>query len=321
MKIHWNRSYIPIIASTLLVAMFPILYYDPYITHIIIMGFIWAVVASNWNLVMGQAGIFSLCQFSFFAVGGYTSGILAKSFGISPFIGMLTGGIFAAATGILIGLLTFRLRGLYVALFTISFQEVLRILIHSTGTGSITGGAKGLMWIPPFQIWTLTFGRIHAYYLVFVLFLLSTFIIYKVLNSPIGLALVALRDSEAYALSRGINPYTCKILVFAVSSFLTGVIGSFYAHYLSMIDPVTLGFNFMIPVLTMIVIGGWGRQLGPAIGAFILVTLTEYLRAVEAYRLVILSALTIVIVVFMPLGIMGIIDSIRAKVKQWSKLE
>jgi branched-chain amino acid transport system permease protein len=277
------------------------------------MGIIWALVSSNWNLVMGRAGIYSFCQLSFFAIGGYTSGILAKFFGISPFIGLLAGGLLAATIGILIGLLTFRLRSVYVALFTISFQEVLRIFIHSTGTGSVTGGSKGLMWIPGFQIGTLTFSRIHYYYLGLALFSLSILLIHKVLNSPAGLTLVAYRDSEEYALSRGVNPIFCKILVFTVSSFLTGTIGAFYAHYLGMIDPVTLSFNFEIPILTMMVIGGWGSVFGPVIGAFILVTLTEYLRAVEAYRLLILSGITIIIVILAPSGVVGVISSMKSK--------
>ncbi len=306
-------KYLPLVMIFIGLTILPLIIESPYIIHILIIFFIYAIIASNWDLLMGYAGIFSLGQLSFFVAGGYTSGILVRWFGVSPWLGLFAGGVTAALVGLGLGLPSLRLRGIYVALLTLAFNEILKVFILSFGPGSIFGGTMGLLEIPPFQIGGFVFEKIHDYYLILAIFSISTFLIYKIIRSPVGLAFIALRDSESLAVSRGINAYSCKLLVFTVSAFMTGVAGVLYAHTFSIISLESLSFNLMFLLLAMIVIGGWGRFPGSILGTFTLVFLYEYLHFILIWRLVIIGLMEIIIIVVTPSGLIKIADIIRGK--------
>jgi len=306
----FNWKTIGITLGLVFIGIYPIMHGDTYIMHIFILFFIWALVASNWNLLMGYAGIFSLGNIGYFAIGGYTSGILAKNFGWSPLICILLGGIGSmVSVSLFVGLPALRLSGIYIALLSLVFADSLPTIL--TQTRSITGGAMGLHDIPPlFEGIT----RTQSYYINFVLFLVVLSIIYKVINSSTGLAFVALRDSKNFAKALGINEYKEKIKVFALVSFLTGVTGGFYVHYLGDISPTTLAIEPFLLTIAMMEMGGIGRFPGAVLGAVIIVFGNEFLRLAGTLRLAILGALICAIILFFPGGLMQFIDWIDSRI-------
>jgi branched-chain amino acid transport system permease protein len=294
------------------VAGYPLASGDMYIMHILIIFFIWASVASNWNLLMGVAGVTSLGNIGFMAVGGYASGILAKHLGWSPWGCIILGGLFAmVVVTLLVGLPALRLSGIYIALLSLIFADSLPTIL--TQTRAITGGAMGLHDIPPFFD---GITRIQAYYIVFGFFILMHAVIWWIIRSSTGLAFVALRDSKDFATSLGVSEYREKIKVFAVVSFLTGISGGFYVHYLGDISPTTLAIEPFLLTIAMMEVGGIGTFMGPILGAAVIVFGNEFLRLAGTLRLALLGGLICAIILFFPGGIMQFVDWIDRRVRR-----
>ncbi len=307
----WKK--IGILLGLIFIAIYPVIHGNTYIMHIFILFFIWALVASNWNLLMGYAGIFSLGNIGYFAIGGYTSGILCKTFGWSPWVCIFLGGL--ASMGLVtffVGLPALRLSGIYIALLSLIFADSLPTIL--TQTRSITGGAMGLHDIPPlFEGIT----RMQSYYINFVLFLVILAIIYKIINSSTGLGFVALRDSRDFATALGINEYKEKLKVFALVSFMTGITGGFYVHYLGDISPTTLGVEPFLLTIAMMEMGGIGRFPGAVLGAVIIVFGNEFLRLAGTLRLAMLGALICAVILFFPGGLMQFIDWVDSRIARF----
>ena len=302
------KKYIAL-ASVLFFLIVPLFVRDPYFIHILIMCFMWAVVAEAWNLIMGYSGIFSLSQIGFFVIGGYTSAMLAKLAGWSPWLSLLFGALMAVVSGLIIGLPCLRLKGIYIALLTLAFVDsipYLIILAEPLGTE----GSSGLPEIPGLSLGGFAFGvqKIPYYYTALILSGISLFIIYKVIHSNIGLGFMGLRDSDEFAKSLGLNEYKYKLIVFGISAFLTGLMGGFYAHYMSVMTPKLLGLDLFLTVIMMVEFGGIGMFPGALLGAFIITLLSEFLREFGLYRLVILGAIVVVSIIFMPKGVVGYFD-------------
>jgi len=297
--------------------LYPLIGGKPYTLHLFILFFVWGVVAANWNLLTGYAGITSLGNVGFLAAGGYVSGILAKSLGLSPWIAIPIGG---AASMVLVtvflGLPALRLKGIYIALLTLIFADSLPSIL--TQTRDITGGAMGLHDIPPFFN---GMEKIHAYYICFAFFLIAQYIIYRTIHSSTGLAFVALRDSEHFAASLGVNRFRERLKVFALSSLLTGMAGGFYVHSLGDISPTTLAIEPFLLAITMMELGGMGTFFGPILGSAIIVFGSEFLRLAGTLRLSLLGALICVIVLFFPGGLMQLVEQLERWVQErlWSK--
>lgn len=237
-----------------------------YIMDILTICLIWAIVAASWDLIMGFAGIFSFGQIAFFVTGAYGSAILTENLGISPWFGILAGGIIAGTMGVLVCIPCVKLKGAYVALATFAVHMILEPLLKSKiGISIGTGGAQGLLTIPPLKLGGYVFSDMEPvpyFYAGFVLFLVSLLIIYKIIYSTWGLAFVALRDSEVFAKSLGVNEFKYKLLVFGVSAFLTGLAGAFYAHYVQVLSPRILSFDLFLTLMVMLVLGGMARFPG-----------------------------------------------------------
>jgi branched-chain amino acid transport system permease protein len=254
-----------------------------------------------------------LGNIGYFAIGGYASGILAKTFGWSPWICIVLGGLASMTlVTLFVGLPALRLSGIYIALLSLIFADTLPTIL--TQTRSITGGAMGLHDIPPlFEGIT----RLHFYYIIFVVFLVILTIIYKIIHSSTGLAFVALRDSREFATTLGVNEYKEKIKVFALVSFLTGITGGFYVHYLGDISPTTLAIEPFLLTIAMMEMGGIGRFPGAVLGAVIIVFGNEFLRLAGTLRLAFLGALICAIILFFPGGLMQFIDWIDSRIARF----
>jgi branched-chain amino acid transport system permease protein len=277
-----------------------------YITHLIITFFVWGIVAQCWNLIMGVSGIYSFGQLALFQVGAFTTGVLSFSVGMSPWVSIWAAPVMAVLASLVIGLPTLRLRGIYVVLLTLAFHELLRNWI-TTGPQWISAGGYGLARVPKLGFENLLgpqYERVFYYYTGLVFFGLATYAIWRILNSPIGLAFTALRDSEDYAVSRGVDPFHFKLFLFAFSAFFTGLAGGFSAHYNGSASTSLFDFGVMINLLVMIVLGGWGTFAGPIFGTAVLTFLTELLRAFDLYRILALGIAMAVIAVVAPEGLM-----------------
>lgn len=296
-------------------AALPLLRPNEYLLHVLTITFIYMMVNQAWNLVLGVSGIWSFAQIAIFAIGGYTSGLLALHLGLSPWIAMPIGGLVAMVVGILVGIPAFRVTGIYVALLTFAFSEVVRLLITTDDRHGLTGGAFGLGGLPGF--FDPAAGKAPNYWLALVLLVLVSTVVYRVMYSPIGLAFASLRESSRYAVGRGIDPFRYQLLVFGLSSFLTGIAGAFYAHYLSIIQPQIMGLALSTNLVAMIVIGGLGTFAGPIVGTGVLVFLLEFLRVTEQLRFIFLGIALLLIIITMPEGLVGGLARARTGLARW----
>jgi len=309
-SVRMDREGITLLVMLAVLLLLPSYFHgNQYIMHILIMCLVYSVVAVGWDFMLGYAGIFTFGQFGFFAVGAYASGMLTLYAGMPVPLGILIGGLITAGVGVLIGLPCLRLKGAYIALVTFAFHLILVPLINSDlGRAMGTGGTMGLLSIPTLAVGSYSFSvadKIPWYYTLIGVAFLSFFIIYRITHSSIGLAFVSLRDSEPLAKSAGVDDFKHKLMVFAISAFLTGVIGAFYAHYVGIVSTRILGLDIFLLVMVMMVIGGMGKFPGAAIGAFIITFLNEALRPLEEYRLLILGAIVVAVIIFVPEGLMG----------------
>jgi branched-chain amino acid transport system permease protein len=312
--------------SLLVLAVLPIFFHsDEYVMNILILALIWAVMASSWDLILGYANIFSFGQLSFFVIGAYTSGLLANYVGLSPWLGLIVGGLVAGAVGFLIGVPCLRLQGMYLAIVTFSLQFVLPTLITYFGPGRLpnftTGGTWGLNKVPAPNLFGYVFTRSNPvpwFYLALVFFILFMTVIYLIIKSPIGLAFVALRDAEPLAKISGVDEYRYKLLVFAISSCIAGITGAFYVHYFSLISPASMTLDVFLILLIMLLFGGLGVFPGAAIGAFAITFINELLRPTLEWRLVVLGAIVILTMMYLPKGLMGVPDAVSGLYRRWT---
>jgi len=281
------------------------------IMNILTMIMLYAVVATNWDLMMGYAGIFTFGNVAFFVIGAYASGILAMSLGISPWLTIPIGGAITAGIGVLISLPCLRLKGAYVALITFALHMILEPFLKSDmGRAIGTGGAQGLLSIPPLSIGGYTFSSLQPvpwFYVAFGLSLVSLYVSYRIINSSWGLSFVAVRDSEPFAKSLGLDDFRVRLMVFGIAAFFTGMAGAFYGHFVGILSTRVLGLDLFLLLMVMQVVGGMGRFPGALLGAIIVTFANEGLRAAGVYRLVIFGAIVVAVVVLAPDGIMGAI--------------
>jgi branched-chain amino acid transport system permease protein len=276
-----------------------------FILHLLILFLVWSIVAESWNLIMGVGGIFSFAQLALLAIGGITTGALAKHLHWSPWVSLWLAPIAATIAALIIGLPTLRLRGPYVVLLTLAFHELLRNY-HTQGPTWIAEGGYGLRYVPKLgldEMFGSDIGRIAYYYIAFVFFAIASYVIWRVFHSPIGMSFRALRDSETYAISRGVDPFRFKMLLFGLSAFFTGLAGGFYIHYNGNQSPTILSFSILINLLAAIVLGGWGTFWGPIFGTAIIIVLPELLRAVDVYRNISVGVVLALVAIFAPQGL------------------
>jgi branched-chain amino acid transport system permease protein len=303
--------------------LLPHLVQDRYFMHIIIMSGIFTIMTLSWNLLAGYTGQLNLGHAAFFGIGAYTSALGAMLLGISPWIGLFTGSAVAAFFGLLLGIPALRLSGPYLAITTIGFAEILRLV--AVNWVDLTRGSLGLSGVPllnPIQLgdWRIKFYfERDYYYVVLAAVLLTFFCIRRLIRSQFGVSLQALRDDETGARSIGINTASYKLAVFTISAFFAGLAGALFAHFVRLVSPETMALHTTFDTLTMVMIGGLGTIAGPILGAVALTFLSEWLRYLEDLlkmniRLVIYGLLLILTILYMRGGLVGLFSSI------WSRL-
>ena len=301
-----------------IIAVLPIFVGDiPFIMNILIMCLIWAVVASCWDVMMGFAGIFSFGQVAFFVMGAYCSAIMALNFHVPTVAAILIGGLFAAGMGVLVGLPCLKLAGPYVALVTFGVHMALQAVIRGEiGIALGTRGSWGLLNIPPIRLFGITFGSaniVPTFYLILIISLVCALVIMFMLKSYWGVAFLALKDSQDFAMSLGISAFKYKLMVFALTSFLTGIIGAYYGHFYGVLSFRMLDLDLFSILMVMMLVGGLGHFPGAVIGAFLVVAGSELMAPLGAYRAVTMGALVVILVLALPNGVMGLFMKRPAK--------
>ena len=294
-----------------IMAILPIFVGDiKFMMNILIMCLIWAVVAACWDVMMGFAGIFSFGQVAFFVMGAYCSGILAINHAVTPVLSILIAGLFTAGMGFLVGLPCLRLAGPYVALVTFGVHMALQPTLRGEiGIALGTGGSVGLLTIPPISMFGYTFSSdniVPTFYLTLFVSLTCALIIMFAIKSYWGVAFLALKDSQDFAMSLGISAFRYKLMVFALTSFLTGIIGGFYGHFYGVLSFRLLDLDLFSILMVMMLVGGLGHFPGSVFGAFLVVAGSELMAPLGAYRAVTMGALVVILVLALPNGVMGL---------------
>ncbi len=308
------RVVLPVAAFAVL-ALVPLVVIDSYTRHLFIIAFIFAVIAANWDLSLGHAGLFNFGHLTFFGVGVYTTAIAAKSLGVNPWLAIPLGGATAALTALVMAAPVARLKGIYVVLVTFAFSQLALQLILSQS--QITGGAEGMVRLPYLRIGEYKFIRDYKlgyYYVALGLMTLSTLFLIALVQSPFGKSLKALRDNEDYARARGVSISVQRIAALVASAIFTGIAGGFYAIYLRVASPEVFGFGTLSLALSMVLIGGVGTIWGPVVAALALVFATEVLagvRGLEEARFIIVALAMILVLRLAPGGLLSLLERLR----------
>ena len=296
-----------VLAVVILAALPAVL--SSYAITVFIFIFFYAYLGQAWNIVGGYAGQLSAGHAAFVGVGAYTSAMLSMQLGLTPWIGMFVGGLLSAALGAVIGFLGFRfgLRGFYFVLLTVAFAEICRIVALNTDA---VGGALGLYITFTGNPRQFQFqdNRVY-YYVALALMLAATGLVAALEHRRFGEYLKAIREDENACEALGVNTFKYKMLAMVVSSFLTGVGGTFYAYYLFSLQPNSVfGIPLSVEIIIRPIVGGAGTVLGPILGSFILSPLGELSRIYlsqggwSGMHLIVYGLLLIVVVLFFPQG-------------------
>jgi ABC-type branched-subunit amino acid transport system ATPase component/ABC-type branched-subunit amino acid transport system permease subunit len=293
-------------------AILPAMVEGTYYRYLGIIVFIYGIVAVGLNILAGYAGQFSLGHAALMAMGAYTTALLTKALAPIPifqatgthiWLGILAGTFVAALSGALLAFPALRVRGPYLAMVTIAFGWVIFKILQEWV--AVTGGDLGISAIPKFQIaqWRLETGQV--YYVVLVLFALALVLQGRLIDSPFGLRMRAMKHNEIGVASVGIDVYRLKVTVFIVSAAFAGFGGALFAHQQNYISPDNFQFFSSVFFLLAILFGGAGTQMGPVIGAAVLTVLPEMLHDFDKFRLVVYGGFILTTLYFLPNGVMG----------------
>jgi len=291
MKRHLPKFYL--LAAVALCWVFALFEHSisPYYYQIIIYIGINIILASSLNIINGLAGQFSLGHAGFMAAGAYTSAVITSSLNISPetfisypvfFISLISAGIVASLLGLIVGIPSLRLKGDYLAITTLGFGEIIRVIIQNL---DCLGAARGFTGI----------AKLSDFFWVFGFVAVLIFLIHNLINSTYGKGFLAVRDDEVAAEAIGIDVTRYKVIAFVTGAFFAGIAGGLYAHFVTYINPSQFGFLRSFEIVVMVVVGGMGSVLGVIISAVLLTILPEALRAIAQYRMVIYALLLIII--------------------------
>jgi branched-chain amino acid transport system permease protein len=265
---------------------------NSYYAGIINLALINIMLAVSLNLIVGFTGQLCLGHAGFMSIGAYLSAILTQKAELPFIVSIFIGAIIACIIAALIGYPTLRLTGDYFAITTLAFCEIIRIVIMNI---DFIGGARGLTGIPKKTNFTIAF----------IFAVVTIVIIYNIIHSSQGRAMLSVRENEIAAESMGINAFKYKIMAFVIGAFFAGLAGGLYSHYMGYIQPTTFDFNKSIDYLTFVVFGGMGSLSGSIIATIILTFLPELLRGFQNFRMVLYPLALIVLMIFRPQGLLG----------------
>lgn len=277
-----------------------------YYMNILNLAGIFVILTYSLNYIHGYLGLISIGQAGFFAIGAYVTAGLTMGVELNYFPALLIGAMSAALAGVLIGLPASRIGGHYFVLISLGFGEIVRLVILNWK--EVTNGTNGVNNIPPPRLGPWVFESRFSYYYLVLFFIIVTMILtVSVRRSKYGRAMLAVKVGELAASVMGVNPMTTKLVNFGVASFFAGLAGGLYASYIGSISPEAFDVELSVDILTMTLVGGSGTLVGPVIGATALVFLKEWLRFLREYYMIFYGAGIVLIMIFMPFGIVGLV--------------
>jgi len=303
--------------------LMPVIFYDQrYILDLGILVLTYVMLGWGLNVVVGLAGLLDLGYVAFYAVGAYSYALLATNFGLSFWVCLPLAGILAAFWGVLLGFPVLRLRGDYLAIVTLAFGEIIRLVIINWQ--SLTGGPNGVSGIPRPTLFGIpltpgddglaallgiefspTHRIVFLFYLILALALLTNWVTIRLRRLPIGRAWEALREDEVACRALGINITTTKLTAFATGAMFGGFAGAFFATRQGFISPESFTFQESALVLAIVVLGGMGSQLGVALAAVAMIGGFELFRGLEQYRVLVFGLSMVLLMIWRPRGLIG----------------
>lgn len=321
-NINWKNK-IPLILALIVAAVFPALPLKPYYLHIAIISLIYVLLTTGLNVVVGYIGQLSLAQAAFYAIGAYTSALLSTKLNVPFYLTFPISTITAAFFGFLLGAPTLRLKGPYFVIASIGFNEVVRLIFLNWK--SLANGPDGINGVPtptPIRLgsWVIDFSeKIHFYYFYLIIVILVVIVTRNILNSRTGRAFKSIREDMIASEVMGVNQAFYKIFALCYDAALSGMAGCMFVHYIGFVGNESFTTAESINILIMTVIGGKGTIAGPIIGAVVINYLLETLRFLQQYRLIIYGAVLFLVILFMPSGLMGLIQLIKEKLTEYKK--
>ncbi len=302
-----RRIHLPLLAAILLFAVAYPFVFGMYQTNIMVNALIYIMLGLGINIVVGLAGLLDLGYVAFYAVGAYTYALLNYHFGLNFWLALPIGAAMGALFGILLGYPVLRLRGDYLAIVTLGFGEIIRLVLENWNEFSF--GPSGIANIPrpglPGIKMNLEQSTIFIYFLMIALVIFTIFVVNRLKDSRIGRAWIALREDEVACQAMGIDRTKTKLTAFALGATWAGMAGVLFAAKTTFINPASFTIWESINILCIVVLGGMGSIVGVIFGALILILLPEYLRAFSEYRMLLFGFILVTMMVFRPGGIIS----------------
>jgi branched-chain amino acid transport system permease protein len=302
-----RRLFIPAIVSTGLFALvFPFIF-SFYQINIMTTALMYVILGLGLNIVVGLAGLLDLGYVAFYAVGAYSYALINYHFGLGFWTVLPVGAIMGALFGILLGFPVLRLRGDYLAIVTLGFGEMIRLILENWNEFSF--GPSGIAHIPRPGLFGIAMSLensiIYLYFLMIAITLFTIFVVNRLQDSRIGRAWIALREDEIACQAMGIDKTKTKLTAFALGATWAGMVGVIFAAKTTFVNPASFTFLESAMILSIVVLGGMGSIVGVIIAALILILLPEYLRAFSEYRMILFGAIMVIMMVFRPQGIVA----------------
>lgn len=306
-NIRKNAVILALAAVVVYAVFFALQYFkviNEYNGQLLTLAGIYVIVSLSLNLISGFTGQLCLGQAGFMCIGAYTTAIAIINYGLPLPAALLAGGLMTALFGVAIGFPALRLRGDYLAITTLGFGEIVRVLI--VNLEGLTGGAAGLKGIPPIAATgDFILDALVEFTWVYGVAILVIAAVSNLLRSSHGRAIVSIREDEIAANSMGINVANTKVFAFTLSAFIAGVGGGLYALFFGYLNPAMFGWLNSVNFVVIVVLGGMGSMTGTIIAAVVFTYLQEWLRVFEDYRLVVFGLALILVMIFWPRGLMG----------------
>ncbi len=281
---------------------------DEYTAQILTFAAINVIIALSLNLISGFTGQLALGHAGFMAIGAYSTAALVMQAQVPNLPAILAGGFVTAVFGFVIGFPTLRMKGDYLAIVTLGFGEIIRVLMINAE--KITGGAAGLKGIPSFTK-NISLNPVLSFVWVFLFMIGTIILISNLIKSSHGRAIVSIREDEVASNAMGVNVFYYKMFSFTLSAFIAGLGGGLYALFFGYLNPTMFNFLKSCDFLVIVVLGGMGSIVGTVATGFILTYLQEFLRFLQDYRLVIYPLILIIIMLFKPTGLIGLVEDFK----------
>ncbi len=306
------RRHVSLILFIAVVLGLPLVVRNPYYTGVLVFVGIYSLITICLGLLLGYAGQISLGHAAFYGIGAYASGLLTTRGHLSPWVALICAMAITGVLAYIIGRPVLKLRGHYLAMATLGFGEIVYIFFNAEV--DLTGGPSGFGQIPRLAVGSFVFKKdVHFYYLVWITVIVLLVLTLNVINSRIGRALRSIHGSETAANAMGVDTSSFKMQIFVFSAVVSSLAGSYYAHFVTFVSPTTFAADMSILLVTMVIVGGMSNVWGAILGAALLSTLPEYLRAVGDYDILIYGAIMMGIMMFAPEGLAGIGAHLREK--------